>query len=37
MLRLAMSACLHGDPKGLSPATQHGVLAGGALSFYAMH
>jgi hypothetical protein len=23
--------------KGLSPATQHGVLAGGALSFYAMN
>jgi hypothetical protein len=32
-----MSARFHDDPKGLSPATWHGVLACGALSFYAMH
>jgi hypothetical protein len=37
MLQLATSARLHGDPKDLSPATQHGMLAGGALSFYAVN
>jgi hypothetical protein len=37
MLRLATSVRLHSDPKDLSPATKHGVLACGALSFYAMH
>jgi hypothetical protein len=37
MLQLATSARLHGDPKGLSPATQHSVLAGCALSFYAVN
>jgi hypothetical protein len=37
MLRLATSARFHRDPKGLSSATRHGVLVGGALPFYAMN